>query len=56
MIYCALHQSDRALPLLENAYKNRGKGLDIIGTDPLFDGCRSDQRFRSLLQRLRLVQ
>ncbi len=55
MIYCALEDRDKGLELLDKAYQSRGKGLDIIGTDPLFDGCRSDPRFQALLRRLRLI-
>lgn len=56
IIYCALEDRDRGIDLLDKAYRSRGKGLDIIGTDPLFDGCRSAPRFQALLRRLRLIQ
>jgi hypothetical protein len=39
---------------LNRAYVNRDKGVDILGIDPLFDGCRSDPRFQSLLVKLKL--
>lgn len=55
MIYCALEDRKKATNLLDEAYQSRGEGLDIIGTDPLFDGCRSDPRFQALLRRLHLV-
>ena len=54
--YCGLRQCDRVMKNLEDAYRRRGKGLDIIGTDPLFDPCHSEPQFQALLQKLRLVQ
>jgi hypothetical protein len=39
---------------LNRAYANRDKGVDILGIDSLFDGCRSDPRFQSLLAKLKL--
>ncbi len=56
MIYCALGDTDKGMAYLDKAYQSRGKGLDIIGTDPLFDGCRSDPRFETLLHRLHLIE
>jgi TolB-like protein/tetratricopeptide (TPR) repeat protein len=53
-IYCALHQPDAAMRWLNRAYVNRDKGVDILGIDPLFDGCRSDTRFQELLKKLKL--
>jgi TolB-like protein/DNA-binding winged helix-turn-helix (wHTH) protein len=53
-IYCALRQPDPAMRWLDRAYANRDKGVDILGIDSLFDGCRSDPRFQSLLAKLKL--
>jgi TolB-like protein/DNA-binding winged helix-turn-helix (wHTH) protein/Flp pilus assembly protein TadD len=53
-IYCALHQPDAAMRWLNRAYVNRDKGVDILGIDPLFDGCRNDKRFQELLAALKL--
>jgi TolB-like protein/DNA-binding winged helix-turn-helix (wHTH) protein/Tfp pilus assembly protein PilF len=53
-IYCGLGRNDDAMRWLERAYLNRDKGIDILGIDPLFDGCRADRRFQDLLSRLRL--
>jgi TolB-like protein/DNA-binding winged helix-turn-helix (wHTH) protein len=53
-IYCALHQPDAAMRWLNRAYVNRDKGVDILGIDPLFDGCRSDTRFQELMATLKL--
>ena len=55
IVYCGLGESDKAMYWLEKAYQSRGKGLDILAADPLFDGCRSDLRFQALLKRLRLI-
>ena len=56
MIYCALENRDKAMTWLDEAYQSRGKGLDIIGTDPLFADCGSDPRFQELLRRLHLIR
>jgi TolB-like protein/Tfp pilus assembly protein PilF len=53
-IYCALRQPDAAMRWLNRAYVNRDKGVDILGIDPLFDGCRSDKRFQELMATLKL--
>ena len=53
-IYCGLRQPDDAMRWLNRAYVNRDKGVDLLGIDPLFDGCRNDPRFQSLLVKLKL--
>jgi TolB-like protein/DNA-binding winged helix-turn-helix (wHTH) protein/Flp pilus assembly protein TadD len=53
-IYCALRQPDGAMRWLNRAYVHRDKGVDILGIDPLFDGCRSDTRFQELMATLKL--
>jgi hypothetical protein len=53
-IYCALHQPEPAMRWLNRAYANRDKGVDILGIDPLFDGCRSDTRFQALMATLKM--
>ncbi len=54
IVYCGLNDHKNAMRWLDDAYQNRGKGLNIIGADPLFDGCRSDPAFLALLKRLKL--
>jgi TolB-like protein/DNA-binding winged helix-turn-helix (wHTH) protein/Flp pilus assembly protein TadD len=54
-VYCGLQQTDDAMKWLNLAYQRRDKGIDIVGIDPLFDGCRSDPRFNNLLNQLRLT-
>lgn len=54
--YCGLGESKQAMVWLNKAYDTRGKGLDILHADPLFDLCRADPSFQGMLKRLRLVQ
>ena len=53
-IYCGLGQTDLAMHWLERAYQNHGKGVEMLGLDPVFDGCRPDKRFQDLLVKLKL--
>jgi len=53
-IYCALHRPGDAMRWFTRAYTNRDKGIDMLGIDPLFDGCREDPRFQDLLTKLKL--
>lgn len=48
-VYCALGETSTASRWFRKAYENRDKGVNTLGSDPLFDGCRSDSRFRDLL-------
>lgn len=52
IVYCGLGDSQAAMTWLERAYEYRDKGLNIIAADPLFNGCRADQRFTALISRL----
>jgi hypothetical protein len=40
---------------LDRAYKRRDAGINMLATDPLFDGCRADSRFQELLNRIKLT-
>jgi TolB-like protein/DNA-binding winged helix-turn-helix (wHTH) protein/Flp pilus assembly protein TadD len=53
-VYCGLRQPDPAMRWLNRGYLNRDKGMDMLGIEPLFDGCRGDQHFEELVRRLRL--
>jgi TolB-like protein/DNA-binding winged helix-turn-helix (wHTH) protein/Tfp pilus assembly protein PilF len=53
-VYCGLQQADAGMRWLNRAYLNRDKGMDMIGIDPIFDGCRSDARFQDLVKKLGL--
>ena len=55
IVYCGLGDHVNAMKWLDKAYESHGKGLNIIGADPLFDNCRTDPKFQALLQRLRLT-
>jgi TolB-like protein/Tfp pilus assembly protein PilF len=54
-IYCALRQTDTAMKWLDRAYERHDTGINMLGADPLFDGCRADSRFQELLQRIKLT-
>jgi TolB-like protein/DNA-binding winged helix-turn-helix (wHTH) protein/Tfp pilus assembly protein PilF len=53
-IYCGLRQPDVAMRWLNRAYLNRDKGMNMLGIDPIFDGCRADNRFQELIRKLNL--
>lgn len=55
-VYCALGETDRAMNWLDRAYKRHDTAMNILGVDPLFDGCRADPRFQELLRRIKLTQ
>ncbi|MGA9771017.1 MAG: winged helix-turn-helix domain-containing protein [Blastocatellia bacterium] len=54
-IYAGLGEKDQAFKMLEEAYEERDMWLVNIKVDPVFSPLRSDQRFRSLLERTGLV-
>jgi TolB-like protein/Flp pilus assembly protein TadD len=54
MIYAGLNDKDAAFELLEKAYSARASALAQLAVDPVFDGLRSDQRFKDLLKRMNL--
>jgi TolB-like protein/Tfp pilus assembly protein PilF len=55
-IYCALGETGTAMKWLNRAYKRHDTGINMLGVDPLFDGCRADSRFQELLRRIKLTQ
>jgi TolB-like protein/DNA-binding winged helix-turn-helix (wHTH) protein/Tfp pilus assembly protein PilF len=55
IVYCGLRDTDEAMKWLDRAYRRHEKGMGMIGIDPVFDGCRSDQHLESLLHELRLI-
>jgi TolB-like protein/DNA-binding winged helix-turn-helix (wHTH) protein/Tfp pilus assembly protein PilF len=54
-VYCGLRQPDDAMRWLDRGYVKRDKGMNMLGIDPIFDGCRGDARFQDLLRKLRLA-
>ncbi len=55
MIQLALGEVDAAFDLLERAHQDRRGWLAYLRIEPMFDPLRSDSRFASLLQRMRLT-
>jgi TolB-like protein len=55
LIYLGLGD-ERVFDYLEQSYRDRTGWLMFLASDPRFDPLRSDNRFRSLLDRLRLPQ
>ena len=53
LIYLGL-EDERVFEQLEQSYRHRTGWLIFLASDPRFDPLRSDHRFRSLLERLRL--
>jgi TolB-like protein/DNA-binding winged helix-turn-helix (wHTH) protein len=53
-LYVALGDVDRALQVMESAYRRRDGGLILLNADPRFDSLKSDPRFQQLLQRIGL--
>lgn len=53
LIYLGLGD-ERVFDCLENSYNDRTGWLMFLASDPRFDPLRSDERFRSLLERLHL--
>jgi len=56
IIYTGLNEKDQAFEWLEKAYEERSGGLLLLKADLMFDGLRSDPRFRDLLGRIGLPQ
>src|SRR5215831_1344503 len=54
--YAGTGDKDQAFAWLEKAYQDRDDGVPFLGVDPSWDGLRSDERFRALLQRIGLPQ
>lgn len=50
-IYAGLKDNDRAIEQLNKAFDSRHPGLVLVRIDPVFDGLRSDERFKQLVNR-----
>ena len=51
VVYAGLKDSDRAIVYLNQAFESRHPGLVLIRIEPIFDGLRSDDRFKQLVKR-----
>ena len=51
IVYTGLKDNDRAIEYLNKAFEARHPGLVLIRIEPMFDGLRSDERFRQLTNR-----
>jgi serine/threonine-protein kinase len=51
IVYAGLKNNDRAIEFLNKAFETRHPGLVLIRIDPMFDGLRSDERFKQLVKR-----
>ena len=54
-VYAALNDKEQTFKWLQIAYDDRAVWMSYLAVDPVFDGFRSDQRFRELLRRVRLL-
>lgn len=54
LVHAGLGAEDRVLDQLERAVDDRSDALLFLGVDPVYDGLRSDRRFRALLPRIGL--
>ena len=50
-VYAGLKDNDRAIEYLNAAFESRHPGLVLIRIEPMFDGLRSDDRFKKLAAR-----
>jgi serine/threonine protein kinase/tetratricopeptide (TPR) repeat protein len=51
VIYAGLKDNDRAIQYLNKAFESRHPGLVLVRIEPMFDGLRSDERFKQLVKR-----
>ena len=54
-IYAALNDKEQTFKWLQIAYDDRAVWMSYLAVDPVFDACRSDQRFQDLLRRVGLL-
>ncbi|HJP94425.1 MAG TPA: protein kinase [Pyrinomonadaceae bacterium] len=51
IVYAGLKNNDEAIEYLDKAFDARHPGLVLIRIEPMFDGLRSDERFKQLIKR-----
>ncbi len=54
VIWAELGDADRSMDWLQRVYDTRGAGLISLKVNPIFDRLRSNERFRGLLQRMKM--
>jgi TolB-like protein len=52
--YMRVDEKDKAFAWLEKAYADHDSGLVSVAVEPMFDGIRTDARFRNILERMKL--
>ncbi len=50
-VYAGLKDNDKAIEYLNHAFEARHPGLVLIRIEPMFDGLRTDERFKQLTKR-----
>jgi TolB-like protein/Tfp pilus assembly protein PilF len=50
-VYAGLKDNDKAIEYLNHAFEARHPGLVLIRIEPMYDGLRSDERFKALIKR-----
>jgi serine/threonine protein kinase/tetratricopeptide (TPR) repeat protein len=51
IVYAGLKDNERAVEQLNKAFESRHPGLVLVRIDPVFDGLRSDEKFKQLVNR-----
>jgi len=51
IVYAGLKDNDKAIEYLNKAYDARHPGLVLIRIEPMFDGLRGDERFKTIIKR-----
>ena len=51
IVYAGLKDNDKAIEYLNKAFDARHPGLVLIRIEPMFDGLRTDDRFKALIKR-----
>jgi TolB-like protein/DNA-binding winged helix-turn-helix (wHTH) protein/Flp pilus assembly protein TadD len=52
-VYCAMGEPAVAVEWLNKGYEGHEEGMTLLAVEPLFDGCRHDPPFQTLLERLK---
>ena len=51
IVYAGLKDNDKAIDYLNQAFEARHPGLVLVRIEPMFDGLRGDERFKTLIKR-----